>query len=91
MTTQSVTSANRPDHDVTTNGPQPILGSGTEAPKAKGNRPSHVITLITKDDGGVKTFKAVGAMWPHKAGQGFSIKLSEPIAPGMDLWIRAPK
>ncbi len=60
------------------------------ADKPKGSKPSHRIFRYTKSEDG-KNVQEIGALWPHKDGQGFSIKLKATVNPGDDLMIRAPK
>ena len=64
--------------------------SATSSDKPKGSRPSHRIFRSAEVEG-VKSVQEIGALWPHKDGKGFSIKLKTTVNPGDDLMIRAPK
>lgn len=65
-------------------------GTAPSGDKPKGSRPSHRIFRSAETDG-VKSVQEIGALWPHKDGKGFSIKLKTAVQPGDDLMIRAPK
>ena len=68
----------------------PSNSSAPAGDKPKGSRPSHRIFRSTKAEDG-KNVQEIGALWPHRDGQGFSIKLRATVNPGDDLMIRAPK
>jgi hypothetical protein len=42
------------------------------APRTKGSRPSHRLSRVVEANG-AKDYQDVGALWPHKDGQGFVI------------------
>ncbi len=56
-------------------------------PKAKGSRPTHRLSRVTKSDG-TKKYQEIGALWPHKDRKGFNVKLTASANPGEDLMIR---
>lgn len=68
-------------------------GTATEpasVPKTKGSRPSHRISRVTEKDG-AKDYQDVGALWPHKDGQGFSLRLKSSLQASDNLIIRTNK
>ena len=68
-------------------------GTATEqapVPKTKGSRPSHRLSRVTEKDG-AKDYQDVGALWPHKDGQGFSLRLKADLKTGDNLIIRTNK
>lgn len=65
---------------------QSATASGT---KPKGSPPTHRLTRITTKPDGSKSFEEVGALWPHKDGKGFSLKLKADVKAGDDVIIRA--
>ena len=52
------------------------------------NRPTHRLYRVTKSASGETAWDQIGALWPHKDGKGFNVKLSKPITAGTDLVIR---
>ena len=56
--------------------------------KAKGHKPTHRLTRIVLKDG-EKTFEEVAALWPHKDGRGFSIRLKADLKASDELMIRS--
>ena len=58
------------------------------ATKPKGSRPSHRLSRVVEVNG-AKDYQDVGALWPHKDGKGFSIKLKAALQPSDSLLIRA--
>jgi hypothetical protein len=58
--------------------------------KPKGSRPSHRISRVVEKDG-AKDYQDVGALWPHKDGQGFSLRLKADLKAGDNLIIRSNK
>jgi hypothetical protein len=55
------------------------------------NLPSHRVYAVTKN-GKQRYWTAIGAVWPHEDGDGFSMKLNFlPLDPEADLVIRKPK
>ncbi len=57
------------------------------AQKSRGSRPTHRLSRVTEANG-AKKFEEVGALWPHKDGKGFTIKLKTALNPGDNLMIR---
>lgn len=56
------------------------------------SRPSHRVYAVTKKDGADKSnWRDIGAMWPHKDGEGFSLKLDFMPLNGAELVVRTPK
>lgn len=55
------------------------------------NRPAYRLFSVTKDPEGKAAWDELGALWPHKDGQGFNLKLGKPVPSGADLVIRAAK
>jgi hypothetical protein len=54
----------------------------------KNNRPTHRLYSVTRDDAGKTKWDPIGALWPHKDGKGFNLKLVKQPAAGADLVIR---
>ena len=54
------------------------------------NRPSHRVYAVTKN-GERSNWREIGAAWPHKDGEGFSLKLDFLPLNGAELVIRKPK
>jgi hypothetical protein len=75
MSTETVSQAARP-----TTGVKPEK-------KSKGPKPTHRLTRVT-DVNGAKSYQEVGALWPHKDGKGFSLKLRAALNPGDNLMVR---
>ena len=73
MSTQSTSASTAPEQ-----------ASGT---KPKGSRPSHRLSRVTGTDAD-KKYDDVGALWPHKDGQGFSLRLKADLKSGDNLIIR---
>jgi hypothetical protein len=56
------------------------------------NRPSHIVYAVFKTEGEKDRWQAIGALWPHKGNDGFSVKL--PLIPrdgNVELVIRENK
>lgn len=53
------------------------------------NRPTHRLFNVMKGDEGKANWQEIGALWPHKDGKGFSLKLARLPTDGADLVIRA--
>ncbi len=54
------------------------------------NTPSHRVYAVTKE--GKKSYwNAIGAVWPHADGEGFSVKLDYLPLNGAEIVIRKPK
>ena len=56
----------------------------------KSNRPSHR-ALVNLGDETQKIWREVGALWPHRDGQGFTLKLDLIPTSGREIVIRAIK
>jgi hypothetical protein len=56
----------------------------------KPNPPSHRVYAVTKE-GKQSYWRAIGAVWPHADGEGFSMKLDYLPLNGADIVIRKPK
>jgi hypothetical protein len=56
----------------------------------KANPPSHRVYAVTKE-GKQSYWRAIGAVWPHADGEGFSLKLDYLPLNGADIVIRKPK
>lgn len=54
------------------------------------NRPTHRVYAIEKR-GDNSNWTDIGALWPHKDGKGFNLKLSYLPLNGADIVIREPK
>lgn len=55
------------------------------------NLPSHRVYAVTKN-GKRSYWQAIGAVWAHEDGEGFSVKLDFlPLNPDADIVIRKPK
>ena len=52
------------------------------------SRPTHRLFSVTKDAEGKANWQEIGALWPHKDGKGFNLKLTKPPVEGADLVIR---
>jgi hypothetical protein len=52
--------------------------------------PSHRVYAVTKN-GNQRYWQAIGAVWPHEDGEGFSVKLDLVPLNGADIVIRKPK
>ena len=55
---------------------------------ASKNRPTHRLYSVTKDGKGETVWDELGALWPHKDGNGFSLKLAKTPVAGAHLVIR---
>ena len=55
------------------------------------NKPSHRVYAVVKRDGDASIWDEIGAVWPHKDGKGFNLKLSYLPLNGGELVIRKPK
>lgn len=55
------------------------------------NKPSHRVYAVVKRDGDASIWNEIGAVWPHKDGKGFNLKLSYLPLNGGELVIREPK
>ncbi len=55
--------------------------------RAKGSKPTHRLTRVTEANG-AKSYQEVGALWPHKDGKGFSVKLRVAVSPNDNLMVR---
>jgi hypothetical protein len=59
--------------------------------KKTANPPSHRVYAVTKE-GKQKFWRAIGAVWPHEDGEGFSVKLDLlPRDPEAQIVIRKPR
>lgn len=56
-------------------------------PKAKGARPTHRLSRVTEVEG-KKSYEEVGALWPHRDGKGFSLKIKATLQTGDNLIVR---
>lgn len=57
---------------------------------SKSNRPSHR-ALVNLGDEKQKIWREIGAMWPHKDGSGFTLKLDLMPTDGREIVIRTVK
>jgi hypothetical protein len=57
---------------------------------SKSNRPSHR-ALVNLGDEKQKIWREIGAMWPHKDGSGFTLKLDLIPTDGREIVIRTVK
>lgn len=69
-----------PQVALVTTGEQPVQ-------KAKGPKPTHRLTRVTETNG-AKSYQEVGALWPHKDGKGFFVKLRVAVSPNDNLMVR---
>ena len=58
--------------------------------KKTANQPSHRVYAVTKN-GKQRYWNAIGAVWLHEDGEGFSVKLDYLPLNGADIVIRKPK
>lgn len=57
------------------------------------NRPSHVVSIV-EGEGDKSVWTEIGAMWPHKDGQGFQLNLKAIPVSGrltVRVWTEKPK
>ena len=58
------------------------------------SKPSHiayVVKDVTKDDKKQSYWRAVGAVWPHKNGEGFDVVIAEQISVSGRITCTVPK
>ena len=58
--------------------------------KKTANLPSHRVYAVTKN-GKQRYWNAIGAVWPHEDGEGFSVKLDYLPLNDADIVIRKPR
>ncbi len=56
--------------------------------QATSSRPTHRIYAVTKSGGKQKIWRAIGALWPHRDGKGFSHKLECLPLNGAEIVVR---
>jgi hypothetical protein len=49
---------------------------GTAMTRRTPKRPTHRVYAVTERDGAKAFWTAIGAAWPHRDGQGYSVELS---------------
>lgn len=59
----------------------------------RGNAPSHLVYHVEEREGdGKDIWTQIGAMWPHKDGNGFNVKLKlQPVDGKLTIRLNEPK
>jgi hypothetical protein len=65
-------------------------GTEPQPGKPKGLRPTHRISRVIENNG-ERAYQNVGAMWPHKDGNGFSIRLKADLKASDNILVRSTK
>ncbi len=55
------------------------------------DQPSHYVYAVRKGNGRKSYWTRIGAAWPNRDGQGFSLKLDLILVNGADIMIRTPR